>query len=79
MEEKDEVLSQKEEEKVSGGDIKDIFHPDPILKPFCHNCGSRDLTKGMKFDSQGRKIFVYHCNNCGNTWESLPMPKSNQK
>ena len=75
MEEKDEVLTQGQEEKVSGGDY-DIFNPNPnpILKVFCYNCGSTNLTKGMKFDSYGRKIFTYRCNNCGNTWESLPMP-----
>ena len=73
MEDKNKVLSQEEEEKVSGGDF-DINNPNPILKVFCHNCGSDNLTKGMKFDSYGRKIYTYHCNNCGNKWESLPMP-----
>ena len=75
MEEKKEILSQEEEKMVSGsgGDF-DIYNPDPILKVFCHKCGSDNLTKGMKFDSYNRKIFVYHCNNCGNQWESLPMP-----
>ncbi len=79
MEEKDMILSKEEEEKVSGGNF-DIYNPDPILKPFCHECGSNNLTTGIKFDSKDRKIFVYHCNNCGNQWESLPMPmKSDQK
>ncbi|MBR3364062.1 MAG: hypothetical protein IKG53_04235 [Solobacterium sp.] len=73
MEDKNKVLSQEEEEKVSGGDF-DINNPNPILKVFCYNCGSDNLTKGMKFDSYGRKIYTYRCNNCGNKWESLPMP-----
>ena len=72
------ILSKEEEEKVSGGDF-DIYNPNPILKPFCHNCGSDDLTKGIRFDSQGRKIFIYHCNKCGNQWESLPMPMKPDK
>ncbi len=83
MKEKKEALVQGQEEKVSGGklvDSFDIYNPEPILKVFCHNRGSTDLTKNMKFDSHNRKIFVYHCNNCGNQWETLPMPiKPDQK
>ena len=78
MEEKEVMLSQEEEEKVSGG--IDLPDPNPILKVFCHQCGSHDIKKGIKFDSYNRKIYVYHCNNCGNTWESLPIPMNpNQK
>ena len=73
MEEKKGIRSKEEEEKVSGGEF-DIYNPDPILKKFCHNCGSTDLTRNMKFDSNNRKIFIFHCNSCGNQWETLPMP-----
>ena len=79
MDEKDMIISKEEEEKISGGDF-DIYNPNPILKVFCHKCGSYDLTTGIRFDSRGRKIFVYHCNKCGDEWESLPMPiKPDQK
>ena len=73
MEEKKGILSKEEEEKVSGGEFN-IYNPDSILKKFCRNCGSTDLTRNMKSDSHNRKIFVFHCNSCGNQWETLPMP-----
>ena len=48
------ILSKEEEEKVSGGDF-DIYNPNPILKPFCHNCGSDDLTKGISLIPKAEK------------------------
>ena len=78
MEEKDVILSQEEEEKVSGG-VFDIQYPNPVLKVFCHQCGSENIAKSIKFDSENRKIFVYYCNDCGNHWESLPISRPDQK
>ena len=54
MEDKNKILSQEEEEKVSGGDF-DIYNPDPILKVFCHKCGSDNLTKGMNLIPMAEK------------------------
>ena len=37
---------RKKRKRFSGGDF-DINNPNPILKVFCYNCGSDNLTKGM--------------------------------
>ncbi len=73
MEEKIEILSQEEEKEVTGGDGGKIRKPK--IKVFCHQCGSENITKGIKFDDKGLKIYIYHCNECGNGWESLTMPR----
>ncbi len=75
MEEKIEILSQEEEKEVTGGDGGKIRKHKPKIKVFCHNCGSENIAKGIKFDDKGWKIYIYHCNDCGNGWESLPMPR----
>ena len=72
--EKDKVLTEEEVEQVGGGTSVELPFPTKPLV-FCINCHSFDvIAKTFSVTENSQLCVVYHCNNCGSEWKTLPTP-----